>query len=61
METYNTVKSGQDIPKGGISMEEKLALKKGTLIAWTKILLDEGFIDIPQCNAMVQKIENLND
>lgn len=37
----------------------KLELKKKTLTAWTKILLNSGEIDLKKYNRMISMIENL--
>ncbi|MDO4944225.1 MAG: hypothetical protein Q4E74_03375 [Ruminococcus sp.] len=39
--------------------ESKLELKKKTLAAWTKILLNNGEIDVKKYNRMIALIENL--
>ncbi len=40
-------------------VDEKLQLKKQTLIAWTNILLAKGMIDLAKCNRMKSMIEKL--
>ena len=39
--------------------EKGLELKKSTLLGWTKIILNEGFIDIDRYNKMIDKINKL--
>lgn len=40
-------------------VDEKLQLKKQTLIAWTNILLAKGMIDLAKCNRMKSMIEKM--
>ena len=42
------------------SKAAELALKKATLEAWARILLNEGMIDLRRCNMMIARIRRLS-